>query len=238
MTTTNDDTDGPSPIAVLDGRVTPSSNGPSADLDALYHNLADERRRRVLCYLRETDCGSARFEDLVAHLTATGDGSRRREVATFLFHVDLPALEEASLVAFDAPETVTLRSDPTLEWLLDWAVDAGDDPGGAETPSVGEWFDVLADPWRRRALGLLWRHNVVSLPDIADEVAVADRGTSITEIPPEDVLGVYDELYREHLPSLCDVGVVEYDEETDTVTLDRRALPVPSPVTDDERTER
>lgn len=239
MTTANDDTDERSPIAVLDGRVPNADDETPVDFDALYRHLADERRRRVLRYLwrEERDC--TRFDDLVAHLTTTGNGERRREVATALFHVDLPALEESGVVDVDASKTVVLRSDATLEWLLAWVDDVEGSLDGSRYPSLAEWFDVLSHPWRRHALALLWRHNVMSLPDIADEVAVEEWDAPLAEVAPEDVLEVYLDLYHDHLPKLRDVGVVEYDPESDALTLDRRSVPVPSLLPNDgERTER
>ena len=237
MTTANDDTNEPSPIAVLDGRVRDADETP-VNLDALYRHLADDRRRRLLRYLVCEECHCSPFTDLVAHIAASGEGDRRRDVAVSLAHVDLPALEEAGVVEFDVSETIALRSDAALAWLLEWVDDVERSLDGTRHRPSTEWFDAFAHPWRRHTVALLWRHNVLSLPDIANEVAVEDRRAPITELAPEDVLEVYNELYERHLPKLREAGVVEYDQESDTLALDRRSPPVASLLPDDERTDR
>ncbi|WP_254534680.1 DUF7344 domain-containing protein [Halomarina litorea] len=239
MTTTNDDTDGPSPIAVLDGRVSRETAGTALDLDAFYGLLAEERRRRLLCHLRREADDGARFADLVGLLAAEDDGLRRREAATVLFHVDLPALSEAGVLEFDPAEAVVLARHDTVEWLLAWVDRVEGTLDEDRHCTLDEWFDLLADPWRRRALSLLWDHHTVSLADVADEVAVADHGTPITDVPAASVLDVYLSLYHDHVPPLAEAGVVEYDQETDTLALERGALPVTAPLPGDGgRTER
>jgi len=79
-------------------------------------------------------------------------------------------------------------------------------------------FELLSNGRRRQLLRCLLKYpNPVSLPDLADEVAVWEHGTSIDKISAEDVKRVYMSLYHLHVPKLVDAAVVRYDQERDEV---------------------
>lgn len=230
MTTTDPDDGAAAPPSAADAAGDASADatrGASAvDLDALYGLLADRRCRTVLVYLRDAG-GTATFAEVVEHL-ADGDRSR---VAAALCHASLPRLRAAGAVETTAGR-IALTPSAALEWLLAWSGAVGD---ASKECSLDEWFSLLADARRRRVLGLLWTHNVVSLGDAAEEIAVGERGGPITEIPREEVLDVYLSLYHDHVPRLTDAGVVEYDQESDTLAIERDALPISVPDTDTDR---
>ena len=78
-------------------------------------------------------------------------------------------------------------------------------------------FELLSTRRRRKALGLLREHGHVTLPDIAEAVAVRQLGKDITEIDPEEVTDTYMMLYHSDIPKLEDEDVVVYDQEQDIV---------------------
>lgn len=57
----------------------------------------------------------------------------------------------------------------------------------------------------------------ISLPDLADEVAIREQQVELTDIPAEDVKDIYLSLYHNHIPKLANAGVIEYDQESDLV---------------------
>ncbi|PSP96271.1 hypothetical protein BRC94_13240 [Halobacteriales archaeon QS_5_70_17] len=221
MTATDPDDGAPARPSGAD----PSGDG-DVDMDALYGLLADRRCRDVLTYLREAG-GTATFAGAVAHL-ADGDRSR---VAAALCHACLPRLRAAGAVETEGGR-IELTPPAALEWLLAWSGSVRDAPSGR---SLGEWFSLLRDGRRRRVLGLLREHNVLSLGDAAEEIAVEERGEPITAIPRQEVLDVYFSLYHDHVPRLADAGVIEYDQESDTLAIDRTSLPVSLPGVPDAR---
>ncbi|WP_254545812.1 DUF7344 domain-containing protein [Halomarina pelagica] len=75
-------------------------------------------------------------------------------------------------------------------------------------------------PTRYFVMTILREHLTLALADLADEVAVREHDRPLTELSPEVVLDHYTALYDEHVPALVDVGVLTYDQETDTVALD------------------
>lgn len=80
--------------------------------------------------------------------------------------------------------------------------------------------DLLDDERRQRLLSCLEDYDdPVALADLADEVAVRERDTSITSIPGEAILQVYMSLYHTHVPMLADADVVEYSQKRDLVGL-------------------
>lgn len=82
---------------------------------------------------------------------------------------------------------------------------------------------LLSEPHRRYLLYCLCLYqNSMSLSAIADQVTVWEDDESATTYEQRRNR-IYSELYRDHLPVLRSVDVVEYDEEDDLVTLGAQA---------------
>ncbi len=75
-----------------------------------------------------------------------------------------------------------------------------------------------------RVLELLGRERTWALSDLAEEIAAAETG----ERPPprNKRQSVYVTLHQTHLPKLADHGVVDYDSERKTVTVEPRGLDI------------
>lgn len=87
--------------------------------DELLATLADERRRTILTYLRESSSGVATVETLTADTDLEHPGGDEAN-AIALVHADLPRLEDAGLVEFDHRSmTVKYLSVREAEQLLD-----------------------------------------------------------------------------------------------------------------------
>jgi len=90
--------------------------------------------------------------------------------------------------------------------------------GHADSPDT--YFKILSNQRRRQALDCLQEYrNPMALSDLVDEVAIREYETRITEIPAEEVKEIYISLYHVHVPRMEDVGLVEYDQDTDLVAL-------------------
>lgn len=89
---------------------------------------------------------------------------------------------------------------------------------------------VFAHRRRRDAIRELRTHeNPIPLADLADQVAVREHGTPISEIPAETVKRIYLSLYHTHIPKLADADLLRYDQERDAVALSERAERVERP---------
>ncbi|RQH03251.1 DUF7344 domain-containing protein [Natrarchaeobius oligotrophus] len=98
--------------------------------------------------------------------------------------------------------------------VLDWLDDR-------ETPSesVDATLELLANERRRLFLQVMRTYGEpLTLPDVAEEVAVRETGSSVTELSAERVANVYISLYHDHLPRLVDTNLLEYDQERDLVS--------------------
>lgn len=85
-------------------------------------------------------------------------------------------------------------------------------------------FELFAHHRRRYALRELQQHaNPMALADLADEIAIRENETPITEIPAEEVKRIYMSLYHTHIPKLAEADIVHYDQKQDTVMLTERA---------------
>lgn len=84
---------------------------------------------------------------------------------------------------------------------------------------VENWDTVLEHPHRWVTFNRLTDHATMALADLADEIAVWETSSSLEQIPAEDVLVIYNDLYDTHVPALERAGFVEYDEERDLVSL-------------------
>ncbi|WP_222914495.1 hypothetical protein [Natrinema sp. SYSU A 869] len=90
--------------------------------------------------------------------------------------------------------------------------------------SINSVFEVFAHHRRRYALRELRRHaNPMKLADLADELAVRENETPITDVPADEVKRIYMSLYHTYIPKLEEADLVCYDQEQDSVTLAEQA---------------
>lgn len=93
----------------------------SQAIDTTLRALADEQRRLVIRYLRETPGGITSYDELQSHLTSQSSAEfTPREAAIRLHHVLLPALADAGIIEHD-PQSETVRYQPhsLVESVLD-----------------------------------------------------------------------------------------------------------------------
>ena len=96
--------------------------------------------------------------------------------------------------------------------------------GDADDPlPVDLIFDALSNERRQRALIHLQRVERTTLGDLAEHVAAWENNTTIGSVARETRSRVYTGLYHSHVPRLADMGIVEYDRETDMVSLTSKA---------------
>lgn len=85
---------------------------------------------------------------------------------------------------------------------------------------LDDLFEILASQRRRYILHCLRKHDSsLALADVADEVAVYENESNITDISAEEIKRVYISLYHTHIPKLAEQGLVTYSQERDLVTL-------------------
>lgn len=87
---------------------------------------------------------------------------------------------------------------------------AEDAPGGRQ--------ERLDEPRCRATVQVLEEYaEPLTLPDLAEEVAIREHEAPITAVPGRAVRDVYLSLYHTYIPALTAAGMVEYDQETDVV---------------------
>jgi DNA-binding transcriptional ArsR family regulator len=206
-------------------------------VDALFGVVSNRDNRCLLAYLDGLDGRIASETELVERLVEVREGTdeetRPSALDAVVHHVCLPRLEAAGLVRFDGERGVVEYLNPpwfqaVLERHRELLFADVDAPATCDVDR--DVLDgLLAEPRRRRALAQLrlW-DQPVTLADLADEVAVHERGRPITEISADAVLEVYLSLYRTHLRPLVDAGLVVYDEEADVVAPEPNAAALDS----------
>jgi hypothetical protein len=153
-----------------------------------------------------------------------------RRLRVDLHHTHLPKLDDAGLLDYDADRGLLQPGSGSQFEAIHSAIE---EYRTADRPvSLDALFDLLADFRRRTAFLTLCSHGDLSLPDLADEVAVAERGETLLEIDPDEVLRVYLSLYHRHVPKLADEGLVAYDQDDDYVTLTETGRALESSVRD------
>ncbi|MFP8952937.1 hypothetical protein ACLI4Z_08195 [Natrialbaceae archaeon A-arb3/5] len=97
---------------------------------------------------------------------------------------------------------------------LDWL-----DEREVPPEAVDDALELLGSSRRRLFLDVVRTYGEsLTLPDVAEEVAIRETGTPVPELSAEEVADVYISLYHDHLPRLVQSGLVEYDQERDLVT--------------------
>ena len=196
-------------LAAIPDGATPASSS----LDEFYTVLASGRRRRLLDHLASV--GRTTFDGLADAFAS--EYPTREQLEKVLYHVHLPRLVSAGMV--DSRRGVIDYDPPdSFARLYDYIKEHSAVDDAANHPA-DEGFDLLASTRRRELLALVEEHREISLPDVADEVAVSEAETGIVAIDPETVLDVYLSLYHDHVPRLVEAGLVRYDQELDLVAL-------------------
>lgn len=92
----------------------------------------------------------------------------------------------------------------------------------SDETTLDETFDILRNRRRRDVLVYLsgTEDNSATLGDLAEHVAAKENGIDEDQLSSTQRKRVYIGLYQCHLPKMDDVGVVEYDQDRGTVTLD------------------
>ncbi len=88
-----------------------------------------------------------------------------------------------------------------------------------DPPDEDTLLELLSNGRRRYALRCLSEHVTMTLADVAEEVAVWERDTTIDNISPEEVKEIYTALYHVHVPKMESANVVTYDQDNDLVGL-------------------
>lgn len=205
----------------------PYSTERDASLDATFDALGNRDCRVLLQHLADSD-ETVVVDDLVDLLADDATLADEVRLRARLHHTHLPKLADAGLVEYDADrELVVYREDGRFEELRPVVeeFESSDHPVALDT-----LLDLLADARRREALTTLSAHEDLSLPDLADEVAVAEEDEPLTRIDPDDVLQIYLSLYHTHVPKLARVGLVAYDQDDDYVALTDTGRDLESPI--------
>lgn len=90
----------------------------------------------------------------------------------------------------------------------------------AREDSLDTVFTVLSDQRRRYILDCLDEYDTpMALNDLAEEVAVREYDSPITEISVTQVKEVSISLHHVHVPRMEDAGLVEYERDDNLVAL-------------------
>lgn len=95
-----------------------------------------------------------------------------------------------------------------------------------DPPDRDSLFELLSNSRRRQTMRCLKEHATLTLADVAEEIAVRERSTTINEIDAEVVQDVYHSLYHVHVPKLERADLVIYDQDQDLVGLTEEGMEV------------
>lgn len=87
-------------------------------------------------------------------------------------------------------------------------------------------FDILSNTRRRYVLYYLIEHpgsDPIPLRDVVNHVTAWENGTEIEQISSADRKSVYTSIKQTHLPRLCELEIIEYDQEHGHVKLTSNA---------------
>ena len=103
------------------------------------------------------------------------------------------------------------------------------DADGFSAEDVGTVMGLLADPRRRALLHTLERADgTATLSEVAEAIATETRNpdpgaiSDLAGVSSRDVREVRISLHHLHIPKLAAAGAIDYDSETETLTLRER----------------
>jgi len=189
----------------------------------LFDALAAGRRRHVVSIL--AGHGPVTEHDLATHVVARERGVALLEVteadhqqaSISLYHVHLPKLTAAGLVERDGDGEIAL-SDPRL--VRHPAVAAVlERHGSSPTDDLDDLLSALADPRRRRLLGILrGRETPLSPRDLAE--ALAEEREETDPRGRADAESILIDLGHVQLPALAEAGLVAFDGHGEPVAFE------------------
>lgn len=89
--------------------------------------------------------------------------------------------------------------------------------GGVERARMDQIFEALTDQTRRFVLYYLRDHEVVSVDDLAREVAAVEAGIPPDGVSEDERERAATRLVHNHLPRLEDARFIEYDPRNHTI---------------------
>ncbi|WP_135302742.1 DUF7344 domain-containing protein [Haloarcula amylovorans] len=91
----------------------------------------------------------------------------------------------------------------------------------AASLSDSELFDILKNERRRATLSLLFASDdaSVSVSSVSEHVAAQENDTTVDSLEEQQRKRVYVSLYQCHFPKMDELGIVEFDRETGTISL-------------------
>lgn len=125
-----------------------------------------------------------------------------------LHHVELPGLDEAGFLDYDAGERLVAPRER-----------ANRDP-----PSTDTMFELLAHRYRRAVLDCLDEQRPLAVPELAAEVARREPDHPTQAIPPAAIDRIHAALQHTHLPKLQQAGAVRIGPTDGLVTAGENAV--------------
>lgn len=183
--------------------------------------LDNPRQRRLFSILRNRSHPMTN-RDLAVQLTAeqgqkspsavTGEECQR--IRILLHHVDLPKFEAAGLIEREPEGVVATDQNPLddLEMLFQQAQ-------GVESLPEGTVSALVNRPRRQAVLSILSnQRGLISLDELATELASQEMDTRATDGGMNDT-DLRSRLHHVDLPTLDDVGLIEYDSEEKIISV-------------------
>jgi CHASE2 domain-containing sensor protein len=103
-----------------------------------------------------------------------------------------------------------------------------------EPLSESRVFDLLANQRRRRVIEYLMENDgQATLDELVDHVAARENGVSASELTSEQRRRIHVSLTQSHMPTLDEVGAIDYDSDTRVVRRRDRARTLESYITTD-----
>lgn len=178
-------------------------------LDDVFNTLSSDTRRRSLNYIRE-ESGErvVSVEDIASYLS--GNGVDPESIKTSLYHNHLPKLANLGWIDYDEREDyvrdATVSEDVKDQLLLDYLSDVEDE----DSEYLDDVFSMLSNETRRKTLYYLGTEGRYStLTGLSKELS--------DDIGDVDSLKI--RLHHTHLPVLDEHGWVDYDADTEKVSL-------------------
>ncbi|SDR41896.1 DUF7344 domain-containing protein [Natronobacterium texcoconense] len=209
---------------------SPADGRPTDSRADVFRALADESRREVLRLAYERSPDGIGKNDLaleVAAVTndkpvdAVSDDDHDRALIDCT-HRLLPALRDADLVTVDDGTVTTTDhwayDDPEIVEIVSGRTDASSDELDAA-------FHALAEPRRLAALSALSDANrPLTTAELARAVAAREAATTERDVTQDRIDRVHTSLVHGHLSTLSDVGLLEYEADSDRVSTSEERI--------------
>jgi DNA-binding transcriptional ArsR family regulator len=202
--------------------------------EEIFEALSSDRRVEIVNEISES--GTMNIQDLVAEISSVENNKPREKLSDTeiervripLIQTHIPILTHHNIIEYDI-ETSEIsegkKFDEALSLIQDTYEIIGIDWDAYPELDETALFDLLSSSRRRNIIRILQsEQSPIQFTNLVENVAAKENNVPVSELTSKDRKRYYVSLYQTHVPKLEEAGLVDYDQESREVSLNKSRI--------------